>query len=338
MDVIPKKLILRNNLSPGDVTMLTAAVRDLHHHHPNKFLTDVRTPCPALWENNPLVCPIDENDEQARIIDCKYPLIHRSNKEPYHFLHGYTQFLAEELGIPINPTKFKGDIHIADQEKGWISQVHEIVKAPIPFWIIVAGGKKDFTIKWWEEERYQKVVDYFEGKILFVQVGETKSSHHHPALEGVIDLRGKTDLRQLVRLVYHSAGVVCPVTLMMHLAAAVETKKKPPLNRPCVVVAGGREPPHWEAYPSHQYLHTVGALPCCDHGGCWKSRTVPLGDGDSKDMPDNLCIDVVDNLPKCMHMISADQVIRSVNYYLIGNTSPTLTAQEWDSIKPHLSP
>ena len=38
----------------------------------------------------------------------------------------------------------------------------------------------------------------------------------------VLDLRGKTDLRQLIRLVYHAQGVLCPVTLAMHLAAAVE--------------------------------------------------------------------------------------------------------------------
>jgi len=337
MNEHPGKLILRNNLSPGDITMLTAAVRDLHHHHPGRFLTDVRTPCPALWENNPLIHSIDDKDEQARVIDCEYPLIHRSNEEPYHFVHGYTQFLSEELGLPMSPSRFKGDVYISDQEKQWISQVHEIVKSPLPFWIIVAGGKRDYTIKWWHEERFQKVVDYFQGKILFVQVGETNSNHYHPDLKGVIDLRGKTDLRQLIRLVYHSAGVVCPVTLMMHLAAAVEMKNSPPKNRPCVVVAGGREPPHWEAYPSHQFLHTVGALPCCDNGGCWKSRTVPLGDGDEKDKPGSLCIDVVDNLPKCMHMISPEQVTEAVEKYLVGGTSPTLNSGEWDAARQHLT-
>ena len=45
------------------------------------------------------------------------------------------------------------------------------------------------------------------------------------------------------------------------------------------MVAGGREPPHFTAYPHHQYIHTVGALRCCDDGGCWKSRTRALGDG-----------------------------------------------------------
>ena len=38
------KLILRNSQSPGDIVMLTAAVRDLHACRPGQFLTDVRTP------------------------------------------------------------------------------------------------------------------------------------------------------------------------------------------------------------------------------------------------------------------------------------------------------
>jgi len=64
----------------------------------------------------------------------------------------------------------------------------------------------------------------------------------------------------------------------MHLASAVESKISKKHNRACVVIAGGREPVHWEAYPTHQFIHTIGALSCCQNGGCWRSRTIPLGD------------------------------------------------------------
>jgi ADP-heptose:LPS heptosyltransferase len=232
--------------------------------------------------------------------------------------------LNEELGSQIHPTAFKGDIHVSAREKSWFSQVREIFGRDVSFWIVVAGGKKDYTIKWWDTQRYQEVVDHFRGRILFVQVGETR--HVHPPLHGVIDLRGKTDLRQPVRLVYHAQGVLCPVTLLMHLAAAVEVKGGRPKNRPCVVVAGGREPPHWEAYPQHQFIHTVGALPCCEHGGCWKSRAVPLGDGDAKDQ--NLCVDVVGHLPRCMDMITAAEVIRRIELYFDGGAVSYLTPEE----------
>lgn len=308
-----KKLILRNFQSPGDIVMLTAAVRDLHAQYPRRFLTDVRTPCPQLWENNPHITAIPDGDREARIIDCHYPLIHRSNQAPYHFVHGFSEYLGDVLGMPIRPTRFKGDIHLAPQEKSWISQIQELLGAAVPFWIVNAGGKFDFTIKWWDARRYQRVVDHFRDKLLFVQVGEMK--HHHPRLEGTIDLRGKTDLRQLVRLVYHAEGVLGPVSLLMHLAAAVETKPGALRHRAGVIVAGGREPPHWEAYPHHQFLHTMGALRCCDDGGCWRSRTVPLRDGDPKDQPGQLCLDVVDNLPRCMDLVTADAVIAAIETY-----------------------
>ncbi|MCB1064169.1 MAG: ADP-heptose--LPS heptosyltransferase [Verrucomicrobiae bacterium] len=314
---MPKKLILHNRQSPGDVVMLTAAVRDLHAHYPGDFLTDVRTPCPHLWENSPYITKISDDDPDAESIVCEYPLVHRSNQEPWHFVHAYGDFLAEKLALPhVRPTAFRGDIHLSEEERGWISQVHEAVGADEPFWIVVSGGKRDFTAKWWGPARTQAVVDHFKKRMRFVQVGE--AGHHHPPLNGVLDLRGQTDMRQLVRLVYHSAGIICPVTLLMHLAAAVPMRpdRCPPKNRPAVVIAGGREPPHWEAYPHHQYLHSVGTLPCCDDGGCWKSRVFPLGDGEPSDQ--SLCVDPVveSGLPRCLHEITTEDVIRAVGRYL----------------------
>ncbi len=170
------------------------------------------------------------------------------------------------------------------------------------------------------------MVDHFRGKILFVQVGAL--GHHHPKLEGVLDLRGQTDLRELVRLVYHSQGVLCSVTALMHFAAAVEVKHGHPRNRPCVVVAGGREPAHWEAYPDHQFVHTNGALPCCAAGGCWKDRVAPLGDGDKRDRREHLCVDVVDALPRCMSMISPDEIVRRIELYYAGGMLKYLSARQ----------
>lgn len=329
------KLILKTFFPPGDVVMLTAAVRDLHVCHPKQFLTDVRTGSPALWQHNPNVTPLAEDDPEVTALDCRMPLVNRCNHAPYHVIQGFMEFMNEILDLNIRPTAFKGDIYLSDQEKNWWSQVQEVTRVPIPFWIIVAGGKYDFTTKWWDSRRYQEVVDNFRGKILFVQIGET--THYHPPLEGVIDMRGRTDLRQLVRLVYHAQGVLTPVSLLMHLAAAVPVKTGQPKNRPCVVVAGGREPPHWEAYPHHQFIHAVGALPCCNNGGCWKSRTVPLGDGQEMDRPENLCIDVVDGLPHCMDMITSAEVIRRIEMYFKGGAIQYLSGTQSNTAEAVIS-
>jgi len=326
-----RKLILKNRFSPGDVVMLTAAVRDLHLCYPNKFVTDVRTACPELWEQNPHVTSLCERDPQVEVLDCHYPLIDQCDWKPYHCLHGFVDFLNERLNLKIKPTAFKGDIHLSDVEKSWYSQVYELAKEDIPFWIIAAGGKYDITVKWWSVERYQAVVDHFRDKIQFVQVGAL--GHYHPKLEGVIDLRGQTTVRELVRLVYHAQGVLCPVTALMHLAAAVEHKGSVFANRPCVVIAGGREPAHWEAYPDHQFIHTNGALPCCARGACWKDRIAPLGDEDERDQPDHLCVDVVRSLPHCMSLISPTEVIRRIETYFEGGALSYLSGRQLRSAR-----
>lgn len=325
-----RKLLLLSHLSPGDTVMLTAAVRDLHAAHPFKFITDVHTSAQSIWDNNPYITKLKwdiqskngkpkfiPKEPELEIVRCHYPLVHNSNDRPYHFIHGYTQFLEKKLNVSIPITKFKGDIHLSKLEKSWMSQVEEDPYGlRRNFWIIVAGGKHDYTTKWWDPLKYQQVIDHFQGKLKFVQVGE--KHHWHPDLNGVIDLRGRTSMRQLIRLVYHAEGVLCPITLGMHLAAAVPTKPKRPLDRACVVIAGGREGTQWEAYPGHQYIHTCGALPCCELGGCWKSRCQLIGDGDKKD--EHLCERPIQlnpelRIPECMHMITAEDVIRRIELY-----------------------
>jgi len=312
-----RKWIFENRLSPGDIVMLTAAVRDLHRACPGRFVTDVRTSCPALWEHNPHLTPLDPDDPSVSRLECHYPLIHQSNTAPYHFIHGFIQHLSEQLGVEIRPTEFKGDIHLSEEERQRPGPVEAVLGEPRPYWIVGAGGKFDYTIKWWGRRRWQEVVDHFRDRILFVQVGE--KGHYHPPLKGVLDLRGKTSLRDLVRLVHYSDGIVCPVTLLMHLAAAVPRPAGVKRLRPCIVVAGGREPAHWEQYPGHQFIHTIGQLDCCAHGGCWKARTAPLGDGSPLDQPGSLCRDITPGgLPRCMDMISSEHVCQ-----LIQNSIPS---------------
>lgn len=213
------KLILRCWYSLGDIVLLTAALRDLHRTYPRQFLTDVRTPFDGLWLHNPWITPL--RDDEADTIQCEYALLNESNRAPFHAIHGFIEHLNQKLGLRIRPAEFKGDIHLHPLERAWKPQVMEWLGFDVPYWIIAAGGKTDCTIKWWAPERWQAVVDHFRGKILFVQVGA--AADPHPALRGVLDLRGQTDVRQLVRLVHHSSGVVCPVTVSC---------TSPPLFRP----------------------------------------------------------------------------------------------------------
>lgn len=313
------RLILTSHQSPGDIVMLTAAVRELHTAYPGRFQTDVRTSADAIFENNPYLTPLDQHDPEVTSLDMHYPAIHQSNQRPYHFIHGYTQYLEQQLDLRIPVTQFRGDIYLSEAEKQMPPPGADL-GVPKRFWIVIAGGKYDFTAKWWNPESYQRVIDHFQDRITFVQCGE--EGHWHPPLKNVVNLVGQTTLREFIRLMYHADGVLCPVTLAMHLAVAVESKQTKRHGRPCVVVAGGREPAHWEAYPNQQFISTNGSLSCCAQGGCWKSRCQLVSDGDPKDTRD-VCESPVQvseklRIPKCMDMISPEEVIRRIDLYYHG--------------------
>lgn len=317
-----RKVILHNSLSPGDIIMLTAAVRDFMRAHENDYAVDVRTSCSEIWYNNIYLTPLRDDEPGVIHIDMEYPLIHDSNRLPYHFIHAFRKFLQEKLELSIPQGAFKGDIHLSWQEQTDPGPVEKETGEDKPYWVIVAGGKNDFTCKLWDTQRMQQVVDYMsEQGIQCVQIGLEGENHSHPPLQGVVNMVGKTSLRELILVIYHSSGVVCPVTAAMHLAAAVPVRSGRCLGslRPCIVIAGGREPTHWEQYPGHVYLSTVGALSCCASQGCWKSRVVPLGDGDDKDSS-NLCEQPVrlksgQRIPKCLDLITADDVISGIKKY-----------------------
>jgi ADP-heptose:LPS heptosyltransferase len=310
----------------GDIVLMTAAVRDLHKCYPGAFRTDVRTTCGQVWNYNPYLEHLDQNDPEIEIVPCEPRLTNWSNTVPYHIIESFIDDINERLGLHIRCTDFKGDLHFSPGEKRASPVIHRLAGRSIPYWLIFAGGRHEIPIKWWDSQRYQQVVDHFAGKIQFVQAGGV--TDYHPKLRGTIDLRGKTTLRGLMQLVYHSDGVLCGVTGPMHLAASVRLKKKSAGLRPCVVVAGAREPPHWASYPGHQFIHNVGALPCCASGGCWKRRVFPLGDGTAQDAPHEMCVDVRNGLPHCMDLITADDVISRVEIFLRAGRVRALTSAQ----------
>lgn len=256
----PVPLVLACPLSPGDILTLTAAIYSLHRTYPGEYLTAVDTPCPAIFEHNPDVFhgewPGDGEGDSPRRIRMEYPSIHRSNQELIPFLAGYTRYLGEQLGRPLELKTNRPHLYLSEAEATdppWVEG---------PYWIVNAGVKRDFPLKQWPIEHYQAVVDHFRGRLTFVQIGE--AHHDHVPLAGAVNLIGKTNTRELIRLAYHAAGGLGPITLLQHLCAA--------WHKPYVALLGGREPVPWVTYPVQHTLHSIGALDCCRSGGCWKGK------------------------------------------------------------------
>lgn len=300
-----ENIILRNNLCPGDVCAMTTAVKMLKEQHGDKFNILFKGTAADLFKHNPYIGGFNPKTDAHREITMHYPLIHQSNQRMNHFLYAYVDYLAKELRVPLELTDNKPDIYMSKREISAIDPVQVKTGIKIPYWIMVGGGKRDFTLKWWKQERWQELVDHFKDKICFVQVGHEE--HVHKDLKGVIDMRG-TSIREIIKLMYHAQGVVCPVTFMMHLSAGVDTPCPVFNRRATVVLAGGREPAQWTHYPWQRYLSTVGELPCCADGGCWKTK-------------DHECDmwDEAKKTSKCMDSLTVPKVAAAILSYFRGD-------------------
>jgi len=311
-----EKVVLVNDLSPGDVLIMSAAIRSLHVAYPGKYAVDVRSPSQEIFANSPYIekfiaadfqvereaietlkrdeahPPIQvrgANGDTAKYVIAHYPEIHRSGMTGLPFVDGHRMFLEKQLDVPIPRSGMKPDIFFSDEELRKPRIIAE------PYWIINAGMKNDYTLKYYSH--YQEVVDELKGEIQFVQIGHT--AHNHPALDGVIDMRGKTpNLRDLFLLSYHAEGSVNCVTMQMVIMAC--------LSKPCVVVAGAREGVRWQLNPDHQFLYRNGVMSCATYDGCWKSK---LED----------CVNrTAEGRPLCLELIHPSEVARAVRLYYLG--------------------
>jgi ADP-heptose:LPS heptosyltransferase/SAM-dependent methyltransferase len=316
----PKRLILRNRQSPGDILVMTAALRSLHKAYPGQFLTDVDSPVPEIFDNNPYITKLPD-EAGGQVIDMHYPLISdamiRGRHHPgagvsgRHFSDGHRKYLEEVLELEIPRTGLLPDIFLSQDERLWKSPVLKHHDHDGPYWVINAGSKSDFTLK--QYHRYQEVVDLLKGKITFVQIGHLGDDHRHDALEGALDMRGRTGHRELFRLIYHAEGVLTCVSYPMHIAGAFQ--------KPCVVVAGGRESPRWELYPNHRFIHTTGALPCCAYDGCWKNTiadcAAPVNVAlarRSMEQEEKIWVEA----PKCLELIKPRAIVDAIELYYEG--------------------
>lgn len=295
--------------APGDLVVFTAVIRDLARKYGNSLWMHVATNQSQVFFNNPYLYPGPLPNAREFAIDY-LPKVRQSQAgKRLHFLAAMHELVGELLGEEIALTDPRPDLHLPAAMQG---------KPPVEgrYWVVLAGGKTDITVKHWYFHRYQAVVDCLRDiGISTVQTG--KATDVHPPLKNVLNLVGWGGLLELFWLIYHADGVICPITCAMHVAAAFE--------KPCVVLAGGREEVWWESYTNegqfptsepvrvpHTFLHTIGKLDCCLTNGCWK-QTVTGGPEDKR------CTNVVRKLYQpqaaCQDLIDVEQVVNAVVAY-----------------------
>jgi ADP-heptose:LPS heptosyltransferase len=240
-------------------------------------------------------------------------LLCEANQRPLHVLEGFLDYFRSVLKLPkLFLVTNRPKLYFSDEEKAAPPLVFAkpFFGRAVRYWLVNAGVKADLRVKQWNG--YQDVVDRLQGRVIFVQVG--RSSDEHPRLRGVIDMVGKTDMRQLLGLVRGADGILSGISFLMHAAAALE--------KPAVIVAGGIESRAWNCYQEQKYLDTIGQLDCCSHGGCWRGAVVqPAEVPLDPRMNLGVCLRPLPTVPPtgaCMGMIRPEQVVQAIEAYYLG--------------------
>jgi ADP-heptose:LPS heptosyltransferase len=150
--------------------------------------------------------------------------------------------------------------------------------------------------KEWLPDRLQQVVHALRGEYTLVQLG----SPTDPPLDGCLDLRGKTSIRESASIIANSRIFLGQVGFLMHLTRAVD--------RPAVIIFGGRELPWQSGYSCNTNL--VRQLPCSP---CWRSSS---------------CINEVERA--CMRRITVEEVVAAVRARVITADEPLV--EDFDDI------
>lgn len=298
----------------GDILCLSAAVHDLLKTNPQCQLA-VTSPFSEVFQGYGLL-PVDKTFGNVHITWEHYAAaVNLAKTTPQHVVEFFHRILAELTGL---------DCPVFQQTpKLYGRYLPERGDQPRPYWLLFAGGKSDIPVKLWSHEGYQQVVNFLRGKNFHVvQTGRT-TDWHYPLNNTlrIFDTKTTTKaLQRLFALVRDCAGVVCPVTSGMHLAAA--------FGKPCVVIAGGREDPCWEAYNdayrgfsrpfggvAHRFLHTVGntdpQLGCCRLAGCWRRNFEADGCDNATEIPS-----FPNRLANCMLALAPESVVQAIESYL----------------------
>lgn len=309
-------LLLKWEESPGDTLSGTAAVENLARQFPGEYQISVQGyDADAIYRHNPHVIPYD--NQSVRLIPMKNCLLNKCNQIPVHVVESWTEHLARELGINLCCNVKRPFLYLSQEENNWQNMLEEHHGWWGQYALMTTGIKDCYHTKGWGHHNYQAVVDHFRGKILFVQVGS--GCHSHKPLKGTINLIDQTpDARMLFRLAAHPKCqfALCGETYLHHIMAALEKK--------CVMILSGGAvgvPLSWVYYPGSTIPITrQGMLPCCDKGPCGKSKLPRTG----KEPKNELCTlpvlgdDTRDLIPRCMDLISPEEVCRTIEALYLG--------------------
>lgn len=299
-----KEIVFHNRQRIGDILMFTAGIRDFKKAFPDVRVNVIST-AGHIWDNNPYIdralIPTEENT--LKIGPGK--LTNASNRLDWHFANAYRVSIEDALGIHIPQTESRPDIWFTQEEYNAPRVIDK------PYWVIVISGEKGWGSKMYPFERWQEFVNQNKDTT-FVQLGAREDDPPRLQGENIIDYVGKTQdkltgIRDLFKLFLNAEGSIGLVSFHMHLSGA--------LQKPCIVVAGAREPVSFTRYQGQQYLSTEGCLPCAATTACWHCDISKCSDiiiDESKAHEKDRIV------PRCVDLIYPQDLTKALNMYYVG--------------------
>ena len=297
---LPKEVVFKNRQRIGDMLMFTCGVRDFKKAFPDVRVNVIST-AGHIFDYNPnidrtlLATPANTVEIGPGI------LTNKSNSLDWHMANSFRMSIEDKLKVSIPQGLSRPDIYFTQEE--W--DAPRVIDRP--YWIISTSGEKGWGCKMYPHNKWQEVVDQ-NPDITFLQIGTAEDNA--PRLKGanVIDWVGKTQsreqgIRDLFKLFLNAEGSIGLVSFHMHLSGA--------LYKPCVVVAGAREPVSFTRYAGQQYIANEGCLPCAIRA-CWHC---------SIDACTNLIIreeTIEKKVPKCADIIESEDITRGIRAYYKG--------------------
>lgn len=243
----------------GDELLCATVARELRRRGESGICIISRHP--ELFRNNPDVqVPLFEDDRSLGFLTRLNVPLERLNYAPHLAVERRDLFPAHHLLVEMcRQAGIRGEIMLRPYITLTPTELAsgQLCERQVAIHSSGLSARSPMVAKEWFPERFQQIVHALRDRFHFVQVG----AEADPPLDGAMDFRGKTSLRQTAAILANSMLFIGLVGFVMHLARAVDC--------PAVIVYGGRELPSVTGYLCNVNLtRPLACSPCGLYGEC----------------------------------------------------------------------
>ena len=270
------KLITNHHL--GDVVILTAVIRNLLAEY-SEAEVDYAGPYREIFDFAPGLLTVLPS---AREVPAVYAPFSQKTADGGNCVEGFSRSLFAAIGLRI-PYKFRHHapvLELSDEDR-------EAARKYAGAIILNANWQECSEVKAYPH--WGEFVKLTSARI--IRIGGREDRDRGYDIAGVEDMRGKTTIRELVRMCAGCSAIVSPPSAVVHIGAA--------FGKATVCITGAREPMTLTSYKNVYHLTSKCGRFSSTYGCmCFRLRQ---------------CRDVRDGFPACMADIPPERIADALN-------------------------